>query len=147
MDDHLGKDLKLCTVALLSCMPILSIAQHISEHVPPCRRTTPLYARAVFAMGQFSVAPAEIRDSNIVVYCSMMASFGLHSLWVHPKYTWTRNDAGPPIACDLRAPHRLIHPFQVHPGSDHISTRLDTAPSASRRHLFNARYHGRLRSN
>ena len=28
----------------------------------------------------------------------MMASFGLHSLWVHPKYTWPRNDVSSSIS-------------------------------------------------
>ena len=37
--------------------------------------------------GNFTVAPAEIRDSNILLCCSMIVSFGLHSRWVHPKYT------------------------------------------------------------
>ena len=41
---------------------------------------------------QFFVAPAETRDSNIFVYCSVMVSFGLHSRLVHPKCTWPRND-------------------------------------------------------
>ena len=41
--------------------------------------------------GNVSVAPAEIRDSNIFVDSSIIISFGLHSRWVHPKYTWSRN--------------------------------------------------------
>ena len=44
--------------------------------------------------GNFSVAVAEIRDSNISLYCSMMISFSLHSRWVHPKYTWSRSEVG-----------------------------------------------------
>ena len=73
---------------------IRSIAQRIFEHVLPCRRTTPRFVREFFCHpGNFSVAHAEIRDSNIL-YCSMMASFGSHARWVHPKYTWSRNDVG-----------------------------------------------------
>ena len=41
----------------------------------------------------FSVAPAEIRDSNISLSSSTILSFGLHSRWVHLKYTWSRNVA------------------------------------------------------
>ena len=40
-------------------------------------------------------APAEIRDSNISLSCSTIASFGLHSRWVHPKYTWSKYDTDP----------------------------------------------------
>ena len=40
--------------------------------------------------------PAEIRDSNIFLYSSTIPSFGLHWLWVNPKYTWPRNDVGSP---------------------------------------------------
>ena len=40
----------------------------------------------------FSVGPAEIRDSNIFLYSSNKPSFGLHSCWVHPNYTWSIND-------------------------------------------------------
>ena len=28
----------------------------------------------------------------------MIVSFGLHSRWVHPKYTWSRNDVRPSIS-------------------------------------------------
>ena len=35
----------------------------------------------------FSVAPAEIRDSNILLYSSTRMSLGLRSRWVRPKYT------------------------------------------------------------
>ena len=40
--------MKLCTVAHFSCLPMHSIAQRIFEHVLPCRRTTPQFAREVF---------------------------------------------------------------------------------------------------
>ena len=50
-----------------------------SEHVLP-RGTTPLYAREGFPhSGNFSVAPAQIRDSNNSLYSSIIISFGLHS--------------------------------------------------------------------
>ena len=42
-------------------------------------------ARFVSHPGNFSVAPAEIRDSNILLYCPMIFSLGLHSRWAHPK--------------------------------------------------------------
>ena len=48
----------------------------------------------VFHPGNFSCAPTEIRDSNVFLYSSIMGSFGWHSRWVHPKYTWSRNEVG-----------------------------------------------------
>ena len=44
--------------------------------------------------GNYSVPPAEIRDSNISWNCSMSDSFDAQSRWVHLKYTWSRNDVG-----------------------------------------------------
>ena len=44
--------------------------------------------------GNFSVAPREIRDSNIFPNSPIVISFGLHSRRVHPKYTWLRNEVG-----------------------------------------------------
>ena len=59
----------------------------------PCRRTTLQFLREVFSHpGNFSIAPAEIRDSNNYLCCSIIISFNLHSRRVHPKCTWTRND-------------------------------------------------------
>ena len=43
---------------------------------------------------QLSVAPAEIRDSNIIRYPSTRFWFGLHSRWVHPKKSCSRNGVG-----------------------------------------------------
>ena len=98
-DGRPSKDEKLCKVAPHSCLPIHSIAQRIFEHVLPCCGTTLLFVREIMCHpGHFSVAPAEVRDSNIFVYCSMSASWGLHSLWVHPKNTWSRNDVGSSIS-------------------------------------------------
>ena len=42
--------------------------------------------------GNFSGAPAEIGDSNIFLYSSTILSFGLHSRWVHPEYTWSNTN-------------------------------------------------------
>ena len=41
--------------------------------------------------GNFSVAPAEIRDSNIILYSSIIISFGVHShsqIFVIKKWRW-----------------------------------------------------------
>ena len=43
-----------------------------------------------------SVAPAEIRGSNLFLASSTLLSIDLHSRWVHPKCTWSRNDVGFP---------------------------------------------------
>ena len=82
IDDLPGKDLKLCRVAPLSCLPIHRIAQRIFENVPPCRKTSLLCAREVFPIPVI-----------FPLHCSIIVSFGLHWRWVHPKYTWSRYDA------------------------------------------------------
>ena len=82
--DHPSKELKLCTIAVfLICQFTVSLFALLSmsfQSVRPCD----------------SVAPAEIRDSNISQYWSIILSFSLHLRWVHPKYTWSKNDVGSP---------------------------------------------------
>ena len=46
--DRPSKDLELCKAAPLSCLPVLSIAQCIFEHVLPCRGTTLLFCVKLF---------------------------------------------------------------------------------------------------
>ena len=90
---HPSKDLKLCRTAPLSRLSVQNVA--IFEHVLPCRRTkSRFFLREPFPPKIFSVTPAEIRDSNIFVCRSIIASLRLHSRWAHPKYTWSRNDVG-----------------------------------------------------
>ena len=43
-------------------------------------------------VGSFSLAPAEILDSNISLYFVTVSLLIIHSLRVQPKYTWSRND-------------------------------------------------------
>ena len=50
-----------------------------SKFVHQCRRTS-----HGFCLGFFSVAPAEMCDSDISLYCCIISSFGLQSRWVHP---------------------------------------------------------------
>ena len=57
----------------LPMMPRTSISLHI---VGPRHR---LCVRCVPTLVIFSVAPAELRDSNIFLYCPIIVSFGLHS--------------------------------------------------------------------
>ena len=94
IDDHPSKDLQLCNAAPLLCLPARSIPPRIFAHVLPCRRTTRPSLWGFYQLGSFSVVPAEIRDSNMFEDSSTMISLGLHSRWVHPKYTWSRNDVG-----------------------------------------------------
>ena len=60
-------------------LPIHSIVQHIFEHVLPCRRTTLLFVREVSAIPVFSLL---LQQKYVIrtLLCSIMASFGLHSL-------------------------------------------------------------------
>ena len=76
-DGRPNKDEKLCKVALLSCLPIHSIAQRIIEHVLPCRRTTPLFVRKVFAITVISLLPQQ-KYVNRTFLCT--AQWWLH--WV-----------------------------------------------------------------
>ena len=51
--------------------------------------------------GNFSIAPAEILDSNMVLYLSTISLLISHCLWVHPRYTWSRKDVGSPKSTSL----------------------------------------------
>ena len=48
IDDRPSKDLKICKVAPLCCLPVHGVVQHISEHVLPCRRTALLFLVEMF---------------------------------------------------------------------------------------------------
>ena len=48
IDDHPGKDLKLCKTAPLFCLRIHSISQRIFEHVLPCHKTMQPSLREAF---------------------------------------------------------------------------------------------------
>ena len=95
-DDHPCKDLRRCTIALSCCSPIRNISRRISRMsfhvVRPCNRRCVRFSPTLEI--NCSVAPAVIRDSNISLYWLIIISFVLHSCWVHPKYTWSRNEVG-----------------------------------------------------
>ena len=59
-------ELILCRVVESSCVPTDIIVPHISWHDLPCHRTTKKYAD-FSEHGNFSVAPSEILDSNMVL--------------------------------------------------------------------------------
>ena len=91
--DLQSKAAELCTIA-----PSLLFAssQYLSTHFFACPSMSQDHA-IVFAWGfshpgNCSVAVADIRDSNISLFWFIVSSFGLHSRWVHPTYTWSRND-------------------------------------------------------
>ena len=50
---------------------------------------------------QFTLSSWHHTDSNIFLYFSRIVSFGLHSLWVQPKFSWSRNDVGSSISSFL----------------------------------------------
>ena len=61
-----AKTLKLPVVALSFCLPVRKVFPRVFEHVLPCRNTTPPSLREVFlSVVISSVAPAQLRDSNI----------------------------------------------------------------------------------
>ena len=64
-DGRRCKELILCGVVGSSCLPTHNIVPHTSSHDLPCHRTTKKYAD--FPSMVFSVAPAEILDSNMVL--------------------------------------------------------------------------------
>ena len=69
------------------CMTFLP--SHRTMKIPFRHQVSPWLLFLVF----FSVAPAESLDSNILVWLSLLI---WHSLWVQPKYTWSRKDVGSP---------------------------------------------------
>ena len=66
-------------LCLFDCQFAVSL-NGIFEHVLPCRGATQPSLREVFSHpGSFSIAPAEMRDSNISLYCSIW----FHSFRIH----------------------------------------------------------------
>ena len=78
------------------------------------------FARGLSHPGNFSVAPKEIRDANILLKIQMIFSFGLHSSWVHPKWRWSRNDVGSSMSTSFINFFHVgasFRPFWCHPHS------------------------------
>ena len=96
IDDRPNKDAKLCIVAPSFCLPIRSTDLHIFEDVIPCRGSTMKFLRRVcpiLAIAQL-LQQIYLTHINFFVNCSISVSFGLHSRWMHPKYTWARSVRG-----------------------------------------------------
>ena len=94
--DRPNKDAKLCIVAPSFCLPIRSTDLHIFEHVIPFRGTTMKFLRRVCHILAISQLLQQIYLTHISFFlnCSIIVSFGLHSRWMHPKYTWARSVRG-----------------------------------------------------
>ena len=93
-----------CSVFLFASL------QHLSTQFWACASIqdhATVFAWGLSHPGNFSVAPAEIRDSNIFVYSSTTISFGLNPRWLYPKYTWSRSDVGSSVSTFF------IHVFHV----------------------------------
>ena len=68
----------------VACLLTHNILPHISWHDLPCHRTTKRFSDFP-SMVIFSVAPAEILDSNMALYLSTISLLLSHFLWVHPR--------------------------------------------------------------
>ena len=77
-------------------------SQYRSTHFPACLSMSwdhdEVFAQRLSHIGNFSVAPADIHDSSIFVNFLIIFTFGLHSRWMHPNWTWTENDVGSSIS-------------------------------------------------
>ena len=89
-------------------LPVHNISRRTLEHVLPCRRTTRPFSREVsHILVGFSVAVAEISDSNISQFWSIIFSFALHSRWVHARYRWSVKEWC--WFCKINKFHQLFH--------------------------------------
>ena len=91
---HLGNTAQHCRLMYSCSTFLLASSQYRSTLVwpfPSCRKTRYCLCVRFLPLQYFSVAPAEIRDSNIFV-CSPIITLGLHSRSVHPNSTWSRID-------------------------------------------------------
>ena len=68
LDDHPSKDLKLCTSALAFCVPIHNVSTQFWARPSMSQNNATVFAWRFSHPGSFSVAAAEIRDSNISLY-------------------------------------------------------------------------------
>ena len=73
----------------------------------------------------FLKPPAEILDSNISLQFATISSLILQSLWVHPKYMWSRNDFGSPRSTSFMKNFQVGSVFFVLPVSLMSSTHTD----------------------
>ena len=76
-------------------------------------------------VGCFSWGPAEILDSNMSLEFVTISWLIWHSLWVHPKCTWSRNDVGSPRSTSFMGIFQVGSMFTVLPASLILSTYTD----------------------
>ena len=77
---------RLCATTMFFSMPIGRTSLCTFFACPSISNDNATVFAQVFSHpGNFSVAPTEVRDSNVKI-----------SRWVHPKYSWSRNDVGSP---------------------------------------------------
>ena len=79
---------------LCLCSPDHNTSRRSFEHVLPCRKT--MRRLCVRFLPPWQLFSCSSRNSWLehLKYWSIVHSFALHSRWVHPKYTWSRNDVG-----------------------------------------------------
>ena len=73
----------------LFILPSRNISQRIFEHVLPYRRTTQPSLREVSPTLVLLQLLQQIFVIRTFLCSSMMISFGLHSRWMHPKFSWS----------------------------------------------------------
>ena len=73
----------------------------------------------------FSLARAQILDSNIFLFLFRISLLISHSLWVQPKYTWSKNDVGSPRSTSSMRICQVGSMFSVLPSSVIWSTYTD----------------------
>ena len=69
--------------------------------------------------------PAEIRDSNMVLYLSTISLLISHCLWVHPWFSWSRKDVGSPKSTSLLSTFHIGSTFCFLPANLMSSTYTD----------------------
>ena len=99
IDGHPNKGLQLCKPAPLSCLPVHSIVRRIFEHVQLCRRKTLQFSREASPTPViFSCTSRNTWFTHYLKLFNNCFSRFAFSLWVHPKYTWSRNDVRSPTS-------------------------------------------------
>ena len=78
-----------------------------------------------FRHGDFSVAPAEILDSNMVLYLSTISLLISHWHWVHTRNAWSTKDVGSPNSTSLLSTFHIGLMFCLFPANFMSSTCTD----------------------
>ena len=120
-----NKELSLYTTALSSYSPLRNIVRRTFSRDHPHRMTTRLFLREVLHKQKIVALRRRSWCEHLSVFLNDTC-FGLHSRWIHPTFSWSRNDVGSPRLTSF------INLFDIRLKFCFLSKHFDVIPHENR---------------